>query len=97
MSAITNRARPASTLIVSATPSVQLHISVDGPESVQDELRGAGVYAKCVATARKAVARGVRLGLSGVIMRETLGTLTHIIDLAVELGVGEVSYQPFQT
>jgi MoaA/NifB/PqqE/SkfB family radical SAM enzyme len=82
---------------LAATPSVQLHISVDGPEAVQDELRGAGVYAKCVATARKALARGVRVGLSGVIMRETLATLTHLIDLAVELGVGEVSYQPFQT
>ncbi len=82
---------------LAACPSVQLHISIDGPQPVQDELRGEGVYEKSVATARKALARGVRVGLSGVIMRETMGTLTHLIDLAVELGVGEVSYQPFQT
>jgi len=82
---------------LSKTPSVQLHVSIDGPEAIQDELRGEGVYAKSVATVRKALARGVRVGLSGVIMRETLDTLTHIIDLAVELGIGEVSYQPFQT
>jgi MoaA/NifB/PqqE/SkfB family radical SAM enzyme len=82
---------------LSKTPSVQLHISIDGPEAVQDELRGEGVYVKSVAAARAALARGVRVGLSGVIMRETLDTLTHLIDLSIELGIGEVSYQPFQT
>jgi MoaA/NifB/PqqE/SkfB family radical SAM enzyme len=82
---------------LAATPSVQLHISIDGPKGIQDELRGEGVYDKCVATARRALVRGVRVGLSGVIMRETLPTLTHLVDLACALGVGEVSYQPFQT
>ncbi len=79
------------------TPSVQLHISIDGPRAIQDELRGEGVYDKSVDTARRALARGIKVGLSGVIMRETMATLTHLLDLAVELGVGEVSYQPFQT
>lgn len=78
-------------------PSVQLHISIDGPRAVQDELRGEGVYDKCLSLVQRALSRGVRVGLSGVILRETLGTLTHLVDLAVELGVGEVSYQPFQT
>ena len=79
------------------TPSVQLHISIDGPPALQDELRGEGVYEKSVSAAKRALAKGVRTGLSGVIMRETLGTLTHLIDLASEIGVTEVSYQPFQT
>lgn len=79
------------------TPSVQLHVSIDGPQPIQDELRGEGVYQKSVTAVRNAIAHGVRVGLSGVIMRETLDTLTHIIDLAAELGLGEVSYQPFQT
>ncbi len=82
---------------LAAAPSVQLHISIDGPQPVQDELRGKGVYEQCVATARRARAKGIRIGLSGVIMRETLATLTHLVDLACELGIGEVSYQPFQT
>jgi MoaA/NifB/PqqE/SkfB family radical SAM enzyme len=82
---------------LSAAPSVQLHISIDGPQPIQDDLRGEGVYDKSVDTARRALSRGVRVGLSGVIMRETLATLTHLVDLAVELGVTEVSYQPFQT
>jgi MoaA/NifB/PqqE/SkfB family radical SAM enzyme len=82
---------------LAAAPSVQLHISIDGPQPIQDELRGAGVYDKSVATAKAARARGVRVGLSGVILRETLSSLTHLIDLACDLGVTEVSYQPFQT
>ena len=79
------------------TPSVQLHVSIDGPQPIQDELRGEGVYEKSMRTVREAVRRGVRIGLSGVIMRETMATLEHIVDLAVEHGIGEVSYQPFQT
>jgi MoaA/NifB/PqqE/SkfB family radical SAM enzyme len=88
---------PANLDRLAKTPSVQLHISIDGPRALQDELRGEGVYDKCVATARDAIGRGIRVGLSGVILRETLATLTHLIDLACDLGVGEVSYQPFQT
>jgi MoaA/NifB/PqqE/SkfB family radical SAM enzyme len=79
------------------TPSVQLHVSIDGPQPIQDELRGEGVYEKSMRTVREAVKRGVRIGLSGVIMAETMATLEHIVDLAVENGIGEVSYQPFQT
>lgn len=79
------------------TPSVKLHISIDGPPDVHDELRGEGMYAKSVATARKCVERGIGIGLSGVILRETLHSLEHLVDLAADLGVREVSFQPFQT
>lgn len=82
---------------LAATPSVQMHVSIDGPRAVQDDLRGEGVYDKCVANVRKALARGIRVGLSGVILRETLPHLTALVDLAAELGVHEVSFQPFQT
>ena len=79
------------------TPSVQLHVSIDGPQPIQDELRGEGVYEKSMRTVRAAVERGIRIGLSGVIMSETMATLEHIVDLAAQHGIGEVSYQPFQT
>jgi len=78
-------------------PSVKLHISIDGPRPIHDELRGAGNYDKSVATARECVARGVAVGLSGVILRETLSSLEHLVDLAAALGIKEVSFQPFQT
>ncbi len=77
-------------------PSVYLHISIDGPREVHDDLRGEGNYDKSVACARECVRRGVRVGLSGVLMRETLDHAFHLLDLAKDVGVDEVSFQPFQ-
>lgn len=79
-----------------ACPSVYLHISIDGPKELHDDLRGEGNYDKSVATARKCVERGIRVGLSGVLMRETLHHAEHLLQLAKTLGVREVSFQPFQ-
>lgn len=79
------------------TPSVKLHISIDGPEALHDTLRGDGNYAKSVETAKQLLGRGIAVGLSGVILKESLDILPHLVDLAAELGVPEVSFQPFQT
>jgi len=77
-------------------PSIKLNISIDGPREIHDELRGAGNYDKSVATARECIRRGIDVGLSGVILRESLPHVTALIDLAAEIGVRGVSYQPFQ-
>lgn len=77
-------------------PSVYLHISIDGPRDVHDDLRGEGNYDKSVETARECVRRGIRVGLSGVLMRETIGLAHHLLELAAELHIPEVSFQPFQ-
>ena len=77
-------------------PSLELHISIDGPPTVHNDLRGEGAYTKALDTVRGAVQRGIEVGISGVLMRPTLSTAEHLIDLAVELGLSEVSYQPFQ-
>ena len=68
-------------------PSVALHVSIDGPPAIHDALRGEGNYAKSVATVRRCLERGIEVGLSGVILKESI---------AHELGIGEVSFQPFQ-
>ncbi|RZO61771.1 MAG: radical SAM protein [Sandaracinaceae bacterium] len=78
-------------------PSVALHISIDGPRDIHDRLRGEGNYDKSVATARACLERGIEIGLSGVILKESLDHLKPLVSLAAELGVGEVSFQPFQT
>jgi radical SAM protein with 4Fe4S-binding SPASM domain len=78
-------------------PSVRLNISIDGPRDIHDELRGAGMYDKAVATARQCIARGIAVAFSGVIMRETLPHVEALIDLAADVGIQSVSYQPFQT
>ncbi len=79
------------------TPSVELHISIDGPREIHDELRGEGNYDKSIATVRECVRRGIGIGISGVLMRETLDSASHLIDLAADIGLKEVSFQPFQT
>ncbi len=80
-----------------ACPSVSLHVSIDGPREIHDQLRGEGNYDKAVATVKKCVARGIDVGLSGVILKESLDHLKPLVTLAAELGIGEVSFQPFQT
>jgi radical SAM protein with 4Fe4S-binding SPASM domain len=82
---------------LSRCPSVKLSISIDGPRAVHDELRGAGNFDKSVATARECVRRGIGVIFTGVIMRETLEHLPFLIDLAGDVGIKEVSYQPFNT
>jgi len=77
-------------------PGLSLHVSIDGPPEVHDALRGEGAYAKAMDAVALVVERKISVGLSGVLMRPTLDTAHHIIDKAVELGLTEVSYQPFQ-
>ncbi len=77
-------------------PSIRLHVSIDGPPPVHDALRGDGNYARALEGVRQAQARKILVELSAVLMRPTLETAGHIIDLAVELGIGRVSFQPFQ-
>ncbi len=73
-----------------------LHVSIDGPPDIHDRLRGAGSYERAMRGVHAALERGIRTELSGVLMAPTLGTAGHIIDLAAELGLGRVSFQPFQ-
>ena len=80
-----------------ATPGVALHISIDGPKDIHDELRGEGNFDKAVATAKECVRRGISVGLSGVILKESLPHLKHLVTLAADIGAPEVSFQPFQT
>jgi radical SAM protein with 4Fe4S-binding SPASM domain len=82
---------------LSRCPSIKLNISIDGPRDILDDLRGEGNFDKSVATARECIRRGIDVGLSGVILRETLPHVKALIDLAANVGVKGVSYQPFQT
>ena len=82
---------------LSRCPSAWMNISIDGPRDIHDGLRGAGNYDKSVAAARECARRGLYFGLSGVILRETLPYLKSLIDLAADIGLLSVSYQPFQT
>lgn len=77
-------------------PGLTLHVSIDGPEKVHDDLRGPGSYAKALDGARLAQQAGIPVSLKGVLMAPTLATAGHLIDLAQKHGFYRVSYQPFQ-
>lgn len=77
-------------------PSIRLHVSIDGPARIHDALRGQGNYDKALGGVRAVQARGIPVELSAVLMRQTLETADHIVDLACQLGIGRVSFQPFQ-
>ncbi len=77
-------------------PSIRLHVSIDGPARIHDALRGEGNYDKALEGVRAVQDRGIPVELSAVLMRQTLETADHIVDLACELGIGRVSFQPFQ-
>jgi MoaA/NifB/PqqE/SkfB family radical SAM enzyme len=78
------------------TSSVRLNISIDGPREIHDDLRGAGNLDKSVATARECVRRKIAVSFSGVILRENLHHHGALVDIAAEVGVTDVSLQPFQ-
>lgn len=77
-------------------PGLELGVSIEGPESVHDALRGAGTYRAAIDGVRAVRDGGVSVHLCAVLMRPTLATADYVIDLAVELGLSSVSYQPFQ-
>lgn len=86
-------ARHAMTL--AELPGLSLNVSIDGPEAVHDSLRGSGKYRAALIGVRAVLARRIPVGLQGILMRPTLATAGHLIDLAGKLGLTGVSYQPF--
>lgn len=75
---------------------LHLNISIDGPKSVHDALRGAGSYDDAIGGLDSALRHGVSVSLSAVLMRPTAATLSHILDLARDRNLSSVSLQPFQ-
>lgn len=77
-------------------PGLHLNISLDGPPAVHDGLRGTGSYADALAGLTAAQDAGIPVSLSAVLMRPTLATLAHVLDLTIARGLPGLSIQPFQ-
>lgn len=75
---------------------LSLGISIDGPEHVHDALRGAGSYRAALVGLDTALAAGIAVSLKGVLMRNTIDSAAHLIELARSKGIPQVSFQPFQ-
>ena len=70
-----------------------LQISLDGPDEVQDQLRGAGSFRAAVDAALLAKKAAIPTHLTAVFTRHNVGRLDEVLDLAAGLGVG-VCFQP---
>jgi MoaA/NifB/PqqE/SkfB family radical SAM enzyme len=81
---------------LAAIPGLVLHISIDGPEPVHDALRGKDSYKSALDGLFAALEAGIPTTIKGVLMRQTLDTAGHLVDLAKESGISRISFQPFQ-
>ncbi|MEL7151412.1 MAG: radical SAM protein [Pseudomonadota bacterium] len=79
-----------------AVSGLSLHVSIDGAEGVHDALRGPGSYRSALEGLRASVDAGIPTSVKAVVMRPTLASLTHLVDLAVDHGLPRISVQPFQ-
>jgi len=86
-------ATPAA--LASAKATVQ--ISLDGPTAAShDAVRGAGVFERAVASARRCVEAGVRTIFSMVMTRGSEEQFEAYFDLAARIGVDEVRFIPLR-
>jgi len=65
-----------------------LQISVDGPPSVQDRLRGEGTSARAARAIELARAAGIRVQLIACLTRDNVARLDEVLDYGLELDVG---------
>jgi MoaA/NifB/PqqE/SkfB family radical SAM enzyme len=76
--------------------SLHFNISIDGPREVHDALRGDRAYDRAVRVLENLRARRLSFGISTVLMRQTIGHVERILELAAAFGAEEVSLQPYQ-
>jgi radical SAM protein with 4Fe4S-binding SPASM domain len=80
-----------------AGSAATVQISLDGPTAaIHDAIRGAGVFAQALATARRLVAAGIRTVFSMVMTRGCETEFEAYFDLAAQVGVDEVRFIPLR-
>lgn len=65
-----------------------LQISVDGPPSVMDRLRGKGTSEKANRAIKCAIDAGIRVQLIACLTRDNVSQIDEVLDYGLELGVG---------
>jgi MoaA/NifB/PqqE/SkfB family radical SAM enzyme len=65
-----------------------LQISVDGPPSVMNRLRGEGTSEKAARAIKAAQGEGIRVQLIACLTRDNVARLDEVLDYGLELGVG---------
>ena len=69
-----------------------VQVSIEGPESVHDAIRGKGAYKRAVAGVGNMLANGISVSLNITISRLNVEYLSDLVLLGRELGVGRVGF-----
>lgn len=70
-----------------------LKVSLDGPREINDQTRGRGVYNNVLEAIELCKTKGVKVGVTTVISRHNIFSLSHVLDIAKKYSIG-VSFQP---
>ncbi len=73
----------------------ELMISIDGPEQVNDSIRGHGTHAKAWNAVQAAQALGIPVRVNTVVMQRNLRSIAGLLDSTLELGVKVHSFFHF--
>lgn len=71
----------------------EIQLSLDGSETINDFIRGEGVYAKVLQAIKICKAENIKLNLSTVICKYNVSQITDVLDVAKRFNV-RVTFQP---
>ncbi|MFH0773559.1 MAG: radical SAM protein [bacterium] len=78
--------------VILAKLGIMTQISLDGPESINDSLRGKGSYANAVRAIKLLKKEGVRIRINCLIQRKSIGVLKPMVDIVKKLGIDHLYF-----
>ena len=72
-----------------------VNISIEGPEDIHDALRGKGNYKKAHEALRHLSRYKIETTIASIVCRNNYKSLPYVMELANEVGVTTVKFQPF--
>ncbi len=72
---------------------VHLQVSLDGPETLHDQIRGIGTYRKTIHALTAIKDAGLPCSIAVAVNGNNLGSLDHVVKTAAHLGIGTVHLQ----
>lgn len=74
------------------TTRMHFQVSMDGPESVHDKIRGEGSFAKTSAALKKMVESGLTCNIAMAVNRENVASMAEVVGIVHELGVAAIHF-----
>lgn len=72
-----------------------VNISIEGPNEIHDRLRGVGSFKRAISAIKILKEEGINTTIATTIMKQNYAVLPEVVDLARQLGITTVMFQPF--